>query len=1082
MKQALTTLLLIFMATFLPAQGSDLVLAKKYEMMADSFSSLPDNIKAILYRKKALNIYQIHRPVPFDKVVSSFRNIGSLYRKDGKFKDSEFNLKRAVEVAEKHLYPTHPELAKAYNSYGIYLLVTGKYQQALGYLNKSLEINQRLNLPDVADNLNNIGIVNENMGEYRAAFDHYKQALDYNHGRLGLYHIATANNYINLGTACIRLGRYDDAKAYFDTTMLVYNKKLPKGHPDFAALYNNLGAVANARGDYRMAIENFENALKISEKNLGENHPDVANIYANTGILLLNRGDTNKALAFFKKAYDIRLRFLGQSNHLVARNCNYLGDCYLQKKDFDKAYEWYNKAILIYETLPVGDPTDLAEYKNDMGYYFEKLGNFQSAMQFYNEALTVVRKQPGRQDLDIANSISRIGNLLLSKSEYGLAHRNYSQALLITKQFFGFKHPDVAQLYGKLALASADNPSMALTYCDSAMLALGFTKVTGYSFEIVSSPLALLDILEKKGKLLQGFYAETKKRKWIDEADSCYATAMQLIDFVKVTLEEPGSRQALLDNYFLIYENAIAVKYELKSLSTDPRFWHEAFEISERSNATLLLEALQSVQAGRFSEIPDSLLDAERRTKIDLAFYEKQVFEEQLKGAEGNQQKMLELNDNIFQLQQNYARLMGRLRKDYPRYFTLKYATEVVTVEEIQDGLLLPGQNMVGYFVGENNIFAFVISERKFDVVRIAKEFPLESWVEEFRNSIYKYNPASKDVEFLSQKYANLGFELYQLIFEPVRSHLVGNQIVILPGGVLGYLPFDALLTTAPEDYRGFDTHDYLINQYQLSYSYSATLHKEMVSRKTGWKQGGFVGFAPAYGGDSLNMRRNDPWRAVLGNLKFNKAEVVNIQQIMGGKVYLDSAATEDNFLQAAPNAGILHLAVHAKSNDEHGEYSYLAFFQTIDSIENELVFVKDLYSMRIKAALVVLSACETGIGELQRGEGIVSLARGFSYAGAASIVTTLWSIDDFASSEIMELFYQFLKAGDSKDAALRQAKLTFLKRRRGSNAAHPLYWAAFIPVGDMAPIRNDSFPIWAWGGIAALGIAVVFYLKRRRK
>ncbi len=1082
MKSAFTILLLFCLANLLPGQSSELALAKHYEGIADSLGKLPDNTRAILFRKKALNIYQNQRPVPFDKVVTSFRNIGIYYRREGKFNEGESYLKRALEVAEKHLPATHPELAKTYNSYGIYLLTTGKYETALNYLNKSLAINEAMKLPGIADNLVNIGIVLENMGDYEQAIGHYKKALRYNRAEHGLFHQSTANNYINLGTASLRLDHYDEAKAYFDTTLMVYNKVLPKNHLEFAGLYNNFGAVANVRGDYRTAIENFEMALGITERNLGENHPDVASIYANSGILLLNQGDISKALAFFQKAYDIRLRFFGQNNHLVARTSNYLGDCYLEKKDFDKAYQWYNQAIVIFEKIPSGDPSDFAEYKNDLGYYFEKLGNFTSALKYYHEALNVVRKYPERQDLYVASSLARIGNVLLAKSNFEQAQQNFQQALQITQSLLGNHHPDVAQLYGKLALANADDRQVALGYFDSAMQSLDYTSENGFEFEDITSPLALLDILEKKGKLLQGFYKESKYRKWLDQADSTYKTGIQLIDFVKVKLEEPGSRQALLDKYFLIYENAISVKCELKSLSGDKRYWHEAFEISERSNATLLLEALQSVHAGRFSEFPDSLLEAERKAKIDLAFFEKQVFEEQLKGAAIDQKKLASLNNEVFKHQQRYARLMATLRADYPRYFTMKYMPDVVTVQEIQKKLLRPGQNMVGYFVGEEHIFAFVIAERKFEVIPMLKELPLEAWVEEFRNSIYRYNPASREVKFLSQKYANLGYELYQLLFEPIRTQLTGNQVVILPGGVLGYLPFDALLASSPTDYGSFDSHDFLINHFQFSYSYSATLHKEMVGRNASWKKGGFVGFAPSYGGDSLNMRSNDPWRAVLGNLKYNMPEAINIQRIMGGKVYLDTAATEQNFLRVAPDAGILHLAVHAKSNDEHGEYSYLAFFQTADSVENELVFVKDLYSMRIKAALVVLSACETGIGELQRGEGIVSLARGFSYAGAASIVTTLWSIDDFASAEIMALFYENLKAGDSKDGALRQAKLTFLKRRRGSNAAHPLYWAAFIPVGDMAPINGDGLPIWGWGLILAFTIAAFTFFKKRKQ
>lgn len=1082
MRSALIALFLLTTAHLLPGQNKELALAKDYDEVADSLSKIPDHAKAILFRKKALNIYQNQRPVPFEKITAEFRSIGIYYRREGKFAECEYYLKRAVEVAEARLGPSHPELAKAYNSYGIYLLTKGENEQALAFLKKSLAINQKLKLPEVADNLNNIGIIHENLGDYGQAFEHYRQALRYNRAKNGTFHINTANNFLNLGTSSLKLDRYDEALAFFDTTLLIYDSILSPNHPEFAGLYNNLGAVSNVRGDYRTAIDFFEKALRCTEFNLGENHPDVANVYANTGILLLNRGDLNKALAFFRKAYNIRVKFFGLNNHLVARTCNYLGDCYLQKNDFDQAYDWFGEALRIFQRLPAGDPADLAEYKNDLGYYFEKLGNYGEAARLYKEALNVVRKSPEKQGLDIANSLARIGNVYFSQGNYGEADRHFRQALAISRKLLGWKHPDVASIYSKIALACAADRACALTYCDSAMAAVNFTKRTNFDFGKVTSPIVLLDVLEKKGQLLQRFSKETGDQKWLKEADLVYTFGTQLIDFVKITLEEPGSRQALLANYFLIYENGISVKCQLREATGEARFWHEAFEISERSNATLLLEALQSVQAGQFAGIPDSLLEQERKLKIDLAFFEKQVFEEQLNGLNADQRKLSELNDKIFTLQQKSTRLTEAFRRDFPRYFELKYVPEVVGVDEIQRKLLRPGQGMLAYFVGEDNIFAFVISEKKFEVATIPKEFPLEAWVEEFRNSIYRYNPANKDVEYLSQKYANLGHELYELIFEPVRGKLAGNELIIIPGGVLGYLPFDALLATGPDEYGSFDTHDYLVRKYQFSYSYSATLLKEMSERRTNWRKGGFVAFAPSYSGDSLSLRSNDPWRAMLGKLKFNKTEVLAIQGVMGGKVFLDSAATEPRFWEEAPKAGILHLALHAKSNDEHGEYSYLAFYQTLDSVENELIFVKDLYSMRIRAALVVLSACETGIGELQRGEGIVSLARGFSYAGAASIVTTLWSIDDYASSEIMTAFYQNLKAGAPKDAALRQAKLAFLKKRKGTNAAHPLYWAAFIPVGDMQPLGNGGLPWWGWVGLALAGFGAGWYVFSRKK
>ena len=1085
MKKLLSVLsLLIFFCVCAQSQPKDLALAEKYDDAADSLSQIPDYLNAILYRKRALNIYQNMRPVPYDRIVMEYRSIGIFYRRSGKIRESEYYQRRAVEIAGKKLDPGHIETAKAFNSYGIYFLARGDYDRALEFLNMSLAINRRMNYPDVADNFNNIGIILENNGEYEEARFHYRQSLSSNlaNPEAGFWSLKVADNYINLGTASHQLGEYDHALAYFDTSLVIHDSLLPENHPFYASLYNNIGAVYSIKGNYRKAYEYFDKSLTCNKLNLGKNHPEVANVYANTGILLLDRGDLNKALLHFQKAYAIRVENFGENHHLVARTCNYLGDCYLLKNEFDNAYDWFLKAIRIYRRLPGGDPSDLAEYLNDLGFYFEKLGNQGEALKLYNEALALLHQRPDRNDPDIANSLARIGNVHLTAQNFELAQDFFQKALTINHKIFGYKHPEIAKIFSKLAQACVSDEVCALEYCDSAFAAINFHAGEPAGFGEVISPIALLEILQTKGKLLHQFAGNTYDTQKLMEADQVFGTGILLIEFIKTSLEEPGSRQSLLDNYFLLYEDAIAVKCELQVKTGKNDYWHEAFSIAERSNATLLLEALQTIDAERFAGISDSLIERERELKIDLAFQEKQLFEEELKGTNANPKKLRLYRDKIFDLQNRYTQLTDFFKQDFPDYFKLKYAPEIVSVSRIQRKLLRPDQTMLSYFVGENNLFAFVISKEHFEVIPIKKEFPLEVWVEEFRNSIYRYNPASKQVEYLNQKYANIGYELYQLIFEPVRPALRNRELIIIPGGILGYLPFDALLASPASRYDDFYGHDYLIRDFQFSYSYSATLLNEMTEHRSNWKRGGFMAFAPIYSGDSLTIR-SDPWRAVLGRLQFNEPEALAIRDIMGGRVFLDSMATEENFRKYAPQAGILHLAVHGKANDEHGEYSYLAFYQTLDSVENELIFVKDLYTMRIRAALVVLSACETGIGELQRGEGIVSLARGFSYAGAASIVTTLWSIDDSASAEIMESFYQNLKTGETKDGALRNAKLTYLNRRKNSNASHPLYWAAFVPVGDMEPL-SEGMHWWVWA-LIGLGLSVIFgqfLIKKRNR
>ena len=202
---------------------------------------------------------------------------------------------------------------------------------------------------------------------------------------------------------------------------------------------------------------------------------------------------------------------------------------------------------------------------------------------------------------------------------------------------------------------------------------------------------------------------------------------------------------------------------------------------------------------------------------------------------------------------------------------------------------------------------------------------------------------------------------------------------------------------------------------------------------------------------DDLESRRNE-----LGSLTYNTHEIRKIESFYNGDLFLGQDASIGNFLEQAQNYRLLHLATHGKSNDRLGEYSFIAFQPLSDSTaQNHLLYVKDLYNVTLKADMVVLSACETGLGEMKRGEGIIGLATGFTYAGAQSIVPSLWSINDRVTADLMEEFYSQFQRGLSKDEALLVAK----KQMLGNPAtASPYFWAAFIPIGNMEPLAT-TFP-----------------------
>jgi len=186
--------------------------------------------------------------------------------------------------------------------------------------------------------------------------------------------------------------------------------------------------------------------------------------------------------------------------------------------------------------------------------------------------------------------------------------------------------------------------------------------------------------------------------------------------------------------------------------------------------------------------------------------------------------------------------------------------------------------------------------------------------------------------------------------------------------------------------------------------------------------------------------------------LPFSGVEIASVTEVMGGEKWLGKEATKKRFIEEAGDYGIIHLSTHGFANDKISGDTYLTFNSSLQKNEFEKLFLGDIYNLPLKAYLVVLSACETGVGELQEGEGIISLARAFAYAGAKSIVTTHWNVEDEKTSQIMKGFYEGLAIEKSKDEALRDAKLKFLRTQK-SLKAHPFYWGGIFNIGDKVPI-----------------------------
>ena len=519
-----------------------------------------------------------------------------------------------------------------------------------------------------------------------------------------------------------------------------------------------------------------------------------------------------------------------------------------------------------------------------------------------------------------------------------------------------------------------------------------------------------------------------------------------------------------------MYDGAIQTAWSLWEHTQDAEFLEEIFYLSEKSKNLLMLLTVQEAEARRFSFIPDSLLEQERQLRSDLAFYDHKLISlEHADSADSTEQNQAQ--QRHFELLQTYRQLIRRFEVDYPDYHRLKYQNTPPTIRQLREQVLTEEAGLLEYFVGDSSLFVMLLTTDSLRIAKVDHGGKIGEEVLEMYDHLSRYFLQGKPSEQLfkesAEAYGKRAYSLYQVLF-PNIGIPYPKRLIIIPDGILGYVPMSALLTQEVEQPTEFRNHAYLLHTHQLSYGYSAALLLKM-TRPQQSEAEGLLAFAPDFFGavspgsegrgnaTAARLARLSALRgAGLGPLHFNRQEAASVLLSFEGDGYYGKQASRANFLNLASQYKILHIATHGKTDDVHSELSFLAFSPEVDSGEQSLLYIRDLYALDLSAELVVLSACESGIGKLYRGEGISSLASGFGYAGASSILTTLWQVNDARTAELMKSFYSRLHEGEPKDAALRSMKLEYLKQA-DDYYAHPFFWAGFISIGDMRSIESSN-------------------------
>jgi len=534
-----------------------------------------------------------------------------------------------------------------------------------------------------------------------------------------------------------------------------------------------------------------------------------------------------------------------------------------------------------------------------------------------------------------------------------------------------------------------------------------------------------------------------------------YNLNIQLIDTIRNTFQNEESKLFLSKNSNKIITDFLATAFELYSITGRSSYFTKMIELAEWNKASLLMDALKEARAHSLSNIPEELLDREEALQLNIGFYSEKIHEESIKNRPDS--ALIEnWNKTLFKYRIELEELKDRITEEYPLFSALKYSDEIASPDEVRKSLD-PGETVIEYVLADTTLYIFVINNVYSKCISSRVDT-------NFFNSIGQFHDLSKKSPTLDYQpedfngFINVSNYLYQKIIEPANEFMSGNELLIIPDAELNFISFDLLLKDTlfkvKDDYKGLS---YLINDHTIRYSYSLSFERFRQNNENPSARQRVLAFAPAYDEfDPNNSGLAENYREVLLPLPYAEEEVGLVLEQYPGKSFKGAEANEENFIEDAPHYEIIHLAMHTLVDRANPLFSKLVFTSMEDSLREGFLNIYELYNMKLNGNLAVLSACNTGSGKLEKGEGIMSLARAFMYAGIPSVVMTLWTVEDRAGSTIMGSFYNFMSEGQQKHTALRNAKLDYLENSTRLKS-HPYFWGGYVCIGDESPLKNNN-------------------------
>lgn len=677
----------------------------------------------------------------------------------------------------------------------------------------------------------------------------------------------------------------------------------------------------------------------------------------------------------------------------------------------------------------------------------------------YQKALDLLDQKEGLAHYPFFQEVSFIeGDAYLGQKKFSKALAKYEDGLSAYLEYRQHQpHQDVAMAYAKMVEFYIDQGQ----YDKGIENLLNAFNASGDNIKITSlfenpspqevfSKRQLLYLLHLKLKLLQSVYLLDDAKRYPQALIKTNRDILITFDLLKKEFESKLDKQFLAETAYPIFHRMLAVTYEVYQNEPTTELLELALNISEKNKDFLLLEALRNTNATIYGGVPNTVLEKEARYRAEITNAEKNIFDANILETD--------ISDELLSLKQEYYAFLDTVKLKYPKYHDLKYRTNVLDLKIIRQEILENREVLISYTSTRESLYVITVDGSKEQFLKLPFAENDRKQIREFYRLISKPTASvdRKDIE-------RSGQEMYNTLLKEALKGFEGDDLAIIPDGVLHYLPFDILR----------HNNQYLLESKRIGYMNSVNSMLVLKAKK-GRSEKELLAFAP-----SFDEQITQAVERKFGKLRYNVEEVEKISAFYDADVFVNANSSVANFFNEASKFKAIHLATHASANDQFPDFSYLAFSESGN--ENNTLFIKDLYNMVLNANMVTLSACQTGIGKLQKGQGMMSLSKGFFYAGAKSLVNTLWKINDKSTVKLMQYFYEDLSKGKSKKEALRNAKLKYLDTTDDDLLQHPYYWAAFTISGDPSPISEKTNPWWIIG-LAIVAVAMMTWVLRRNK